>query len=78
MPMKKQALIAEGFDRVARLTRIQSMAEDVFGDADKANRWLREKLGALDDHTPLELAQTDSGARAVEQILAKIDWGASA
>jgi putative toxin-antitoxin system antitoxin component (TIGR02293 family) len=54
------------------------LAEDVLGDAEKANRWLREALRVLDDKTPLDVAQTDSGARVVEQILAKIDWGAAA
>ena len=76
--LKKEPLTIDESDRVVRLTRIQSMAEDVFGDADKANRWLREKLGILDGNPPLELAQTESGARVVEQILAKIDWGAAA
>jgi putative toxin-antitoxin system antitoxin component (TIGR02293 family) len=75
---KRQPLTIEESDRVVRLTRIQAMAEDVFGDAGKANRWLREKLGILDGNPPLELAQTESGARVVEQILAKIDWGAAA
>jgi uncharacterized protein (DUF2384 family) len=54
------------------------MAEDVFGNAEKANGWLREGLGILDGRAPLDVARTDSGARVVEQILAKIDWGAAA
>jgi putative toxin-antitoxin system antitoxin component (TIGR02293 family) len=61
-----------------RLTRIQALTEDVFGDAEKANRWLRENLAILDGRAPLEVAGTESGARVVEQILAKIDWGAAA
>ncbi len=58
--------------------RIQALADDVFSDPQKANRWLRESLGILDGKPPLELAQTESGARLVEQLLAKIDWGAAA
>ena len=54
------------------------MAEDVFGDAAKANIWLREGLSVLDGKAPLDLAQTEAGARVVEQLLAKIDWGAAA
>ncbi|MGB9271520.1 MAG: MbcA/ParS/Xre antitoxin family protein [Pseudolabrys sp.] len=54
------------------------MTEDVFGDAQKANRWLRENLAILDGKPPLEIARTESGARVVEQMLAKIDWGAAA
>jgi putative toxin-antitoxin system antitoxin component (TIGR02293 family) len=61
-----------------RLTRIQALAEDVFGNLEKANRWLRENLVILDGKAPLEVAQTEFGARVVEQILAKIDWGAAA
>ena len=65
-------------NRVVRLTRIQALTEDVFGDAQKANRWLRENLAILDGKPPLEIARTESGARVVEQMLAKIDWGAAA
>jgi putative toxin-antitoxin system antitoxin component (TIGR02293 family) len=75
---KRQPLTIEESDRLVRLTRIQALAEDVFGDAEKANRWLREGLGILGGKSPLEGAQTDSGARVIEQILAKIDWGAAA
>ena len=59
-------------------TRIQALAEDVFGDADKANRWLREGLGIPDGKSPLEVARTEAGARLIEQLLAKLDWGAAA
>jgi putative toxin-antitoxin system antitoxin component (TIGR02293 family) len=75
---KKEPLTVEESDRVVRLARIQALAEDVFGDDAKANRWLREKLGILDGKSPIELAQTESGARLIEQLLAKIDWGAAA
>jgi putative toxin-antitoxin system antitoxin component (TIGR02293 family) len=75
---KRERLSVEESDRLVRLTRIQSLAEDVFGEAEKGNRWLRQRLGILDGKTPLEVAQTDSGARVVEQLLAKIDWGAAA
>ena len=76
--VKRQALTVAESDRVVRLMRIQALAEDVFGDAEKANRWLRENLAILDGKPPLEVARTESGARVVEQMLAKIDWGAAA
>jgi len=75
---KRQPLTVEESDRIVRLTRIQALTEDVFGDAKKANRWLRENLAILDGKPPLDIARTESGARVVEQILAKIDWGAAA
>jgi putative toxin-antitoxin system antitoxin component (TIGR02293 family) len=75
---RREPLTIDESDRLVRLARIQAMTEDVFGNASKANRWLREPLGILDGRSPLEVARTDSGARLIEQILAKIDWGAAA
>jgi putative toxin-antitoxin system antitoxin component (TIGR02293 family) len=75
---RRQRLSIEESDRLVRLTRIQALAEDVFGDVHKANAWLRQPLGELNGTPPLELAQTEAGARLIEQILAKIDWGSAA
>jgi putative toxin-antitoxin system antitoxin component (TIGR02293 family) len=75
---QRKPLSIEESDRLVRMTRIQALAEDVFGDPKQANRWLREGLGILGGKPPLEVAQTDAGARVIEQILAKIDWGAAA
>jgi putative toxin-antitoxin system antitoxin component (TIGR02293 family) len=75
---RREPLSVEESDRLVRLTRVQALAEDVFGDSAKASVWLRAPLGELSGRRPLELAQTEAGARVVEQILAKIDWGAAA
>lgn len=75
---KKQPLTVDESDRLVRMIRVQALAEDVFGDREKAKRWLREPLGELGNSPPLAVAQTEVGARVVEQILAKIDWGAAA
>ena len=75
---KREPLSIEESDRVVRLTRIQALAEDVFGDVQRGNRWLREPLGILDGRSPLEVARTEAGARLIEQLLAKLDWGAAA
>jgi putative toxin-antitoxin system antitoxin component (TIGR02293 family) len=75
---RREPLSIEESDRVVRLTRIQSLAEDVFGDVEKANRWLREELGILDGKSPLDVARTEAGARLIEQLVAKLDWGAAA
>lgn len=64
-------------DDSAKLVRIQTIAEETFGNADKAHTWLRRPLAELNGETPLDLAQTDAGARVVELILAKIAWGAA-
>ena len=57
---KRQPLTVEESDRVVRLMRIQALTEDVFGDVEKANRWLRENLAILDGKAPLEVARTES------------------
>jgi putative toxin-antitoxin system antitoxin component (TIGR02293 family) len=75
---RRERLTVEESDRLVRLTRIQALAEDVFGNTAKANTWLRDPLAELNGNPPLELAQTEAGARVIEQILAKIDWGAAA
>jgi putative toxin-antitoxin system antitoxin component (TIGR02293 family) len=73
-----EPLTIEESDRLVRLARLQALAEDVFGDAEKAGRWLRQGLGILSGQAPLELARTEAGIRVVEQILGRIDWGAAA
>jgi putative toxin-antitoxin system antitoxin component (TIGR02293 family) len=75
---KKQRLTIEESDRAVRLLRIQTVAEDVFGSKDKAATWLRRPLAELRSETPLAVAETEAGARVIETILTKIDWGAAA
>lgn len=75
---RNEPLSRDETDRLVRLTRIQTIAEDVFEDAGKAGQWLRQPLTLLDDRTPLEFASTEPGARVIEQILEKIAWGAAA
>ncbi len=75
---KKQPLTVDESDRAVRLLRVQSLAEDTFGDKEKANRWLRRPLVELQDEAPLVVAQTEAGARVIETILGKIAWGAAA
>jgi putative toxin-antitoxin system antitoxin component (TIGR02293 family) len=75
---KNQPLTVEESDRAVRLVRTQSLAEETFGDAGKANRWLRKELAELGGETPLTVAQTEAGARLIEAILGKIAWGAAA
>ena len=68
----------EESDRLVRLARVQALAEDVFGDTKKADKWLRQGLAVFGGQAPLELARTEAGVRVLEQILGKIDWGAAA
>ncbi len=75
---REQPLTVDESDRAVRLVRTQTLAEDTFGNREKANIWLRRPLAELRGETPLDLAQTEAGARVIETILAKIAWGAAA
>lgn len=62
-------------DRLYRLARLAAMAEDVFEDVDRAREWLREPQRGLGDRVPLELMRSEVGAREVEDLLGRIEYG---
>jgi putative toxin-antitoxin system antitoxin component (TIGR02293 family) len=71
----REALKPSEADAVARLLRVTEAAIKAFGDADFARRYLSLPVPALADKIPLELAQTDSGAREVEAALMRFAHG---
>ncbi|HMQ58603.1 MAG TPA: DUF2384 domain-containing protein [Rhizobiaceae bacterium] len=62
-------------DRVARLKRVVSLAERVFGNGEKAHRWLRKPSRPLDGAIPLALLVSETGAEQVTNALHAIDHG---
>ena len=78
---RKQAgrLDAAESDRLYRLARLFERAVDVFGGdkqgEDDARRWFHLPQWALDDATPLNYARTEPGAREVEALLDRMDYG---
>jgi putative toxin-antitoxin system antitoxin component (TIGR02293 family) len=62
-------------DRALRLARATTEAARVFGDPDKVARWLRKPNASLGGQTPLSLLRSETGAKAVEEILIQIDHG---
>jgi putative toxin-antitoxin system antitoxin component (TIGR02293 family) len=75
---RQQPLTREESERVIRIARITALAEKIFGDENKALRWLRKSKQHFDGRTPLELLATESGARLVEEMLYRIDEGMAA
>ena len=71
-------LTAEQSDRLVRILRVIEQAEHAFGDAPKAHSWLRRPTAALADHAPLDLLDTDIGARQVETLIGRIEHGIAA
>jgi putative toxin-antitoxin system antitoxin component (TIGR02293 family) len=72
---KREPLTVEETDKALRLARIADLATRVFGDEDKAHRWLRKPKRDLKGQTPLSYLASESGARTVEQMLHRIDHG---
>ena len=62
-------------DRLYRLARMAAHAVDVFGSDEKATAWLRRPNRALGGERPIRLLDTDLGARQVEDILGRLDYG---
>ena len=50
-------------------------ADQVFGDKEKARRWLRKPSRALHGIAPIDLLESETGAHLVEQALYQIEYG---
>ena len=61
-----------------RVARIASSAEQVFGESERAWRWLRKPKRYFDGKTPIDMLATEAGARLVEEMIVQIDDGMAA
>jgi putative toxin-antitoxin system antitoxin component (TIGR02293 family) len=62
-------------DKVTRLSRLLEHATNVFGNIEKARAWLKFPQRALGGAVPLDYAETEVGAREVDDLLGRIDYG---
>ena len=62
-------------DRLYRLARVAALAEEVLEDRARAHRWLREPQRGLGNRAPLDLIASEAGAREVEDLLGRIEYG---
>jgi putative toxin-antitoxin system antitoxin component (TIGR02293 family) len=65
-------------DRLARFFRIFNMTNETFGNTDKAKHWPNRNTRALNGQKPVELLDTEEGARLVEDLLNRISHGLGA
>ena len=72
---KKQALSIEETDRTLRVAMVLALAEQVFGDHDKALGWLRRPNKRVNDRPPIQLLRSEGGGELVRQMLHQIDEG---
>jgi putative toxin-antitoxin system antitoxin component (TIGR02293 family) len=68
-------LSSDESDKVMRLSRLLEHATNVFGDVEKARTWLKFPQRALGGAVPLDYAETEVGAREVDNLLGRIDYG---
>lgn len=62
-------------ERLLLLRAVASHGLSVFEDQGKFNRWLRRPLKLLQDQSPLQLLDTVTGFRLVDQVLGRMEQG---
>ncbi|MBA4147246.1 MAG: DUF2384 domain-containing protein [Verrucomicrobia bacterium] len=62
-------------DRVVRFARLMGRALEVLESEESARQWLTSPQFGLGGAVPLEYAETEVGAREVEDLLGRIEYG---
>ncbi len=62
-------------DRVVRYARLLGQAFKVFDSMEAANEWLNAPQIGLGGEVPLDYAKSEVGAREVENLLGRIEYG---
>jgi putative toxin-antitoxin system antitoxin component (TIGR02293 family) len=69
-------LKADESDRLLRLSRIFDQAVDLFeGNVSAARHWLESPQRGLGGEAPLDFATTEVGAREVENLIGRLEYG---
>lgn len=58
-----------------RISNLYDRAIEVLGDQERAEAWLKAPQKALGMKTPLQYAETEPGAREVENLLGRLEYG---
>jgi len=62
-------------DKLFRAAHVFAIAQDVLGSTESARDWLRSPQIGLGNKMPLEMLKTGAGAREVEDLLGRIEYG---
>ncbi len=68
-------LTADESDKVVRFAQLLGLANKVLENEDDARRWLTSPQYGLGGAVPLNYARTEVGAREVEDLLNRIEFG---
>jgi putative toxin-antitoxin system antitoxin component (TIGR02293 family) len=72
---KVSPLSVEESDKALRAARILAFAEETFGGREKALSWMRKPKKRFEGEAPMQMLETEAGARLVEELLVQIDQG---
>lgn len=72
---KEAVLPPDESERSYRIARLTDLAAEVFGSMEKASAWFKKSNYALGNKKPIEIVQTEPGARLVERTLQQIKHG---
>ena len=72
---RQEPLNLDESDKFARLVRVYEQTVKVFGEKEKALRWLNKPKHRFAERTPIQMLRTELGGRKVEEMLLQIDEG---
>ena len=72
---RSNTLKASVSERVFRISALFQKTLEVVGDKQEARHWFTTPKKALGGKTPFEYAGTEVGAREVEDLLGRIEYG---
>jgi putative toxin-antitoxin system antitoxin component (TIGR02293 family) len=70
-----QRLTVEESDRLFRIAHIIAMAQVLFGDHEKARRWLSKSKHRFSGKNPVGMLSTTQGTRIIEEMLIRMAEG---
>jgi putative toxin-antitoxin system antitoxin component (TIGR02293 family) len=75
---KPQRLSSEESERLMRLAGVWAFAEEVWGGADAARRFMFEPHALLDGQTPISVALSgELGGKLVQDVLGRLAYGSA-
>ncbi len=72
---KEGRLQTDESERLFRIAALYDRAVEVLGNSERARAWFKGPKKALGGKTPLQYADTEPGAREVENLLGRLEYG---
>jgi putative toxin-antitoxin system antitoxin component (TIGR02293 family) len=72
---KQKRFTPDESDHIMRFARLWSMALETFEQEEGARTWLKAPAIGLKGRVPLQVSRSETGAREVEALLQRIDYG---